>query len=68
MGFLLLTTGITEMNATTIERLPESKRRQENQLELLSRVYEDAGLTSETAEEAARADLIALYASPLNLD
>ena len=56
------------MNATTIERLPDTTSRQENQLELLSRVYEDAGLASETAEEAARADLIALYASPLNLD
>ena len=51
------------MNTTSTERRPDTTSRPESQLELLQQVYEDVGLGTESAEEAARADLVALYAS-----
>jgi hypothetical protein len=37
-------------------------------LELLRQVYEDAGLETKDAQQAACADLVALYASSWRLD
>ena len=51
------------MNTTRTERRPDTTSRPESQLELLRQVYEQVGLETDSAEEAARADLVALYAS-----
>jgi hypothetical protein len=56
------------MNTTDTERRPDKALRPENQFELLRQVYEDAGLETELAQEAARADLVALYASTWNVE
>ena len=56
------------MNTTSRERRPDTVLRPENELELLREVYEGVGLETESAEEAARADLVALYASTWCLD
>ena len=56
------------MNTTSTKRRPDTELRPENQFELLREVYEGVGLETEHAQEAARADLVALYASPWSLE
>jgi hypothetical protein len=51
------------MSTYTTERRPDTALRPESEIELLRRVYEDAGLETEAAQEAACADLASLYAS-----
>ena len=67
MGFSLFSRG-RNMNTTSTERRPDAALRPENQFELLRQVYEDVRLETEYAQEAARADLVALYVSPWNLE
>ena len=56
------------MNTTSTERRPDTTSRPESQLELLRQVYQEVGLETDFAEEAARADLVALYASTWSLE
>ena len=56
------------MKTTSTERRPDQGLRPDNELELLRQVYEDVGLEPGYAQEAAQADLVALYASPWSLD
>ena len=51
------------MNTKGIRPAPPAEERHDYQLELLRRFYEDVGLDSRVAEQAALADLDSLYAS-----
>ena len=53
---------------TSVNRLPEGSPMREWEFDLLTQVYEDVGLDLRTAQDAARADLMALYTAPCRGD
>ena len=48
-------------DTSTLEWVPDSWSRYEHKVELLARVYADVGLDVSAAQQAAEADLAALY-------